>query len=153
LPLFISLKVRPSRQYLIHDYSVKSSSSRPSKLVTSVSDIQSTCVYRHAALGNFLLRMLRHILRVISVYPNAMRKHWTKSEHRQENILVYTDETRDASWRQIANVTTRALKSDRKVSEKSILPSCQEVYAVNHITIARVFNASAAELRNLLMGC
>lgn len=73
-----------------------------------------------------------------------MKKRWTELE--QENIWVYTDETTDASGRKTATVTTKGLKSDQTASEKSILPSCQEVSAVNHITIARVFKDSAAKL-------
>jgi hypothetical protein len=59
---------------------------------------------------------------------------------RKEHVRVSTDKTTDASGRKVANVVIGILKNHQTLSEKSILLSCKEMSAVNHTTIACVFN-------------
>jgi hypothetical protein len=59
---------------------------------------------------------------------------------------VAVDETTDASGRKVANVVIVVLKNHQTLSEKSFLLSCKEMSAVNHITIARIFNEAMQTL-------
>jgi hypothetical protein len=53
---------------------------------------------------------------------------------------VSIDKTTDASGRKVANFVIEVLKNDQTLSERSFLLSCKEMSAVNHTTIAHVFN-------------
>jgi hypothetical protein len=53
---------------------------------------------------------------------------------------VSTDETTEASERKVENFVIGVLKNDQTLSDKSCLLSCKEMSAVNHTTIACVFN-------------
>jgi hypothetical protein len=63
----------------------------------------------------------------------------------KEYIWVSIDETTDASGRKAANVIG-VLKNDQTPSEKSFLLTCKEMSAVNHTTMARVFNEATQSL-------
>jgi hypothetical protein len=63
----------------------------------------------------------------------------------KENIWVSIDEKTDASGRKVANVIG-VLKNDQTLSEKSFLLLRKEMSAVNHTTIARVFNEAMQTL-------
>jgi hypothetical protein len=64
-----------------------------------------------------------------------------------ENIWVSIDETTDASGSKVANDVIGVLKNDQTLSEKSFLLSCKEMSAVNHTTIAPVFNEAMQTLQ------
>jgi hypothetical protein len=55
-------------------------------------------------------------------------------------------ETTDASGGKVANVVIGVLKNDQTLSKKSFLLSCKKMSAVNHTTIARVFNEATQNL-------
>jgi hypothetical protein len=59
---------------------------------------------------------------------------------------VSIDEITDASGRKVANAVIAVLKKDEALSEKPFLLSCKEMSAVNHTTIARVFNEAMQTL-------
>jgi hypothetical protein len=59
---------------------------------------------------------------------------------------VSIGETTKASGRKVANVVIGVLKNDQTLSEKSFLLSCKEMSAVNHTTIASVFNEATQAL-------
>jgi hypothetical protein len=59
---------------------------------------------------------------------------------------VSTDETINASGRKVANIVIGVLKNDQTLSDKSFLLSCKEMSAVNHTTIAPVFNEAKQTL-------
>jgi hypothetical protein len=64
----------------------------------------------------------------------------------KENIWLSINETTDANGRKVANVVIGVLKNDQTLSEKSFLLSCKEMSAVNHTTIACVFNEAMQTL-------
>jgi hypothetical protein len=65
---------------------------------------------------------------------------------RKENIWVPTDKPTNGSGRKIANVVSGVFKNDQMLSGKPFILSCQEMSAVNHTTLASVFNEAVLTL-------
>jgi hypothetical protein len=84
--------------------------------------------------NNYLLRCYEETLNTIRVLCG------------KENIWVSTEKATNESGRKVANVVVGVLKNDQTLSEISFLPTCKEISAVNHITIARDYNEAMQTL-------
>jgi hypothetical protein len=154
-------KDRPGKQSLIGESSATSSSSGPSKFSTFAADLCKAFVSADIPLfkinnpnvRNFLLKYTQtdpteeSILRKNYV-PKCYEETWNKVRVLcgKDNIWVSIGEITNASGRKVANIVIGVLKNDQTLSEKSFLLSCKEMSAVNHITIARVFNEAVQTL-------
>jgi hypothetical protein len=148
-------KDRPGRQSLIGESSTTSSSSGPSKFATFATDLCKAFVSADLPLFKVNNHEVRNfLLKYTQTDPpdeSTLRKHYLPECYEEtlnkirvlcgkENIWVSIDETTDASERKFANVVIGVLRNDQTLSEKSFLLPCKEMSAVNHTTIASVFN-------------